>query len=102
MARVFSDRAFRAGLKAYENAAFGEAAGYFTRALRLCRDSSYAWLYYARSSEARGEYNECVPAYEKALALFERGGIAVREITRVVKKKLNALRRVPPSGEHSP
>lgn len=94
MTRISSDRVFRAGLKAYENADFGEAAGYFAQALRLCRDNPYAWLYFARSFEARGEYNECAPAYEKALALFERGGLAGPEMVENVKKQLRSLRRL--------
>jgi tetratricopeptide (TPR) repeat protein len=93
MARVSSDRAFRAGIKAYANAAFGEAAGFFAEALRLCRDNPYAWLYFARSFEAGGEYNECGPAYEKALALFERGGLAGPEMIETVKKELETFRR---------
>lgn len=93
MARRSSERTVCAGLKAYENAAFGEAAGHFARALRLCRDNPYAWLYFARSFEAGGEHNECGAAYEKALALFERGGPAGLEMKETVKKDLEAFRR---------
>jgi len=93
MARRFSERTVCAGIKAYDNAAFGEASDHFALALRLCRDNPYAWLYFARSSEARGEYNECGPAYKKALALFERGGLAGPEMIETVKKELAIFRR---------
>jgi len=93
MARVASDRAFRVGMKAYSNSAFGEAARSFAEALRLCRDNPYVWLYFARSFEADGEYNECGPAYEKALALFERGGLAGPEMIETVKKELETFRQ---------
>lgn len=93
MTRRFSERTVCAGLKAYENAAFGEAADYFAQAVHLCRDNPYAWLYFARSFEARSEYNECAPAYEKALALFERSGLAGPEMVKNVKKELDNIRR---------
>jgi len=93
MARLASERAFRMGLKAYGNSAFSEAAASFAKALRLFRDNPYAWLYFARSFEACGEYNECGPAYEKALVLFERGGLAGPEMLETVKKEIEALRR---------
>jgi len=92
MARIVSDRTFRAGLKAYANDAFGEAAGSFAEALRLCRDNPYAWLYFARSFEARGEYNECGAAYERALAVFESVGLAGPETIGAVKEEIETFR----------
>lgn len=93
MGRQFCKKAFRFGLKAYENGDFGEAAVHFADAVRLDRDNPYAWLYFARSFEERGEYNQCGPAYEKALALFESSGLAGREMLEKVRGALEALRR---------
>lgn len=93
MARRFSERTVCAGIKAYENAAFGEAAGHFADALRLDRDNPYAWFYFALCSRERGDYGQCGHACEKALVLFERAGQAGREMPGKVRDQLEALRR---------